>query len=231
MIRRICLAVIIVFISTLPSFTQVIATGAMRDVMWKGELYGKIKLDTITPKKGLYGLGPVEGLSGEILIADGKIYASKVVADSVMKVEENASVSAPFFVHAYVHNWRMIEIPSNINNLKKLEEHLSEISKNQESPFVFRLEGEIQRANIHVVNLPPGSKVSSPDDAHRGQQNFEIKNKRSSAIGFHSRHHKGIFTHHDSNIHLHLITNDRKMMGHVDELMFSPANVEVWLSY
>lgn len=38
--------------------------GAMRNVMWKGELQGTIALDTIENKEHLYGLGPVEFLAG-----------------------------------------------------------------------------------------------------------------------------------------------------------------------
>jgi len=49
-------------------------SGAMRNVMWKGELFGTIDCDTIADKTHLYGLGPVEYLTGEILIIDGVGY-------------------------------------------------------------------------------------------------------------------------------------------------------------
>ena len=39
--------------------------------MWKGELSGTINLDTISNKKGLYGLGPESYLTGELLINNG----------------------------------------------------------------------------------------------------------------------------------------------------------------
>jgi acetolactate decarboxylase len=41
--------------------------GAMKNVMWKGQLFGTIDLDTIFNKQHLYGLGPVEYLTGELL--------------------------------------------------------------------------------------------------------------------------------------------------------------------
>jgi acetolactate decarboxylase len=37
-------------------------------------------------------------------------------------------------------------------------------------------------------------------------------------VGFFSTEHKGIFTHHDSFLHMHLISSDEKEMGHLDEL-------------
>lgn len=63
----------------------------MKNVMWKGQLYGNIHLDTIANKTNLYGLGPVEYLAGEILIIDGNSYKSTVTSDSTMKVEETYS--------------------------------------------------------------------------------------------------------------------------------------------
>ena len=59
---------------------------------------------------------------------------------------------------------------------------------------------------------------SSPQEAHLGQTNYEVKNQEAEIIGFFSTNHEGVFTHHDSNIHLHLITKDLSMMGHLDEI-------------
>ena len=56
----------------------------MRHVMWKGELTGLIRLDTISPSDHLYGIGPMEGLRGEILLFDGIAYVSHVIDESRM---------------------------------------------------------------------------------------------------------------------------------------------------
>lgn len=82
----------------------------MRNVMWKGELAGIIQMDTISDKKGLYGLGPIEFLGGEVMVMDA------------------------------------------------------------------------------------------------------------------------IFTHHDTYLHMHLITKDLKKMGHLDQVSFHPENVRIFLS-
>ena len=81
---------------------EVKIVGEMKNVMWKGQLYGNINLDTIANKTNLYGLGPVEYLSGEILIIDGKSYKSTVTSDSTMKVEETYDIKAPFFGYANI---------------------------------------------------------------------------------------------------------------------------------
>ncbi|WP_108114580.1 acetolactate decarboxylase [Kordia periserrulae] len=200
------------------TYDDVKIVSAMKNVMWKGELQGKIQLDTIATKKGLYGIGPLSYLQGELLINDGKSYVSKVTSDSTMNVEETYNVSAPFFVYANVNNWMTIPLPYEIKTIKDIEALVDEETKTFKRPFAFKLKGTVKSATIHIQNLPKGTKVSSPKEAHQGQTNYELANEDVEIIGFFSTEHKGIFTHHDSNIHLHLITKNKDKMGHLDAM-------------
>lgn len=203
--------------------------GAMKDVMWKGQLYGNINLDTISNKTHLYGLGPVEYLAGEILIIDGKSYKSTVVSDTTMKVEETYDIKAPFFGYTNISKWTEQALPDSIQTIQQLEQYLDKITKSSVRPFLFKLSGTIEQATIHIVNLPKGSKVSSPDDAHKGLVNYQLKNEKSEIIGFFSTEHKTIFTHHDTYLHMHLITADRKKMGHLVEVLFKKGTMKLYL--
>jgi acetolactate decarboxylase len=200
------------------TYSDVNIVGAMKNVMWKGELSGSINLDTISNKKGLYGLGPESYLTGELLINDGQSYVSKVTSDSTMTVEKTFAVSAPFLVYANVTKWSEIELGSEIKTIKDIEKLVDEKTIDLKRPFTFKLIGKVSKAIIHIQNLPKGTKVTSPTEAHQGQTNYELKNEEVTIIGFFSTEHKGVFTHHDSNIHLHLITNNESKMGHLDEL-------------
>lgn len=200
------------------TYPNISIVGAMKNVMWKGELSGSINLDTISNKKGLYGLGPESFLTGELLINNGQSYVSKVKTDSTMIVEKTFDVSAPFLVYTNVNEWHEIKLVSNIKSIKDIEKLVDEKTAEYKRPFAFKLEGEIFRANIHIQNLPKGTKVSSPKEAHQGQTNYELRDEEVTIIGFFSTEHKGVFTHHDSNIHMHLISNDQSKMGHLDEL-------------
>lgn len=200
------------------TYSNLKIVGAMKNVMWKGELESSIDLDTISEKNGLYGLGPVSYLTGELLINDGESYVSKVTSDSTMTVEKRFNVSAPFFVYANVTEWNEIELPSNVKSIKDLEKFIDEKTVDYKRPFSFKLEGKVSKAIIHIQNLPKGTKVFSPDDAHQGQTNYELTNEESEIVGFFSTKHKGVFTHHDSFLHMHLITKDESKMGHLDEL-------------
>ncbi|HEX7414529.1 MAG TPA: heavy metal-binding domain-containing protein [Bacteroidia bacterium] len=99
---------------TNPSKNDVNIVGAMKNVMRKGELYATIDIDTIENKQHLFGLGPIEYLTGEIMLMDGKGYKSVVINDSTMQVTETFAVKAPFFGYATIESWKETEIPDSI---------------------------------------------------------------------------------------------------------------------
>ena len=203
--------------------------GEMRKVMWEGELEGVINLDTIGTKENLYGLGPVEFLIGEVVIIDGTTYVSTVVSDSTMKVEESYEIKAPFFAYDTIKAWKNHTVPDSIRTIKQLEGYLDVLTRQSLRPSIFKISGMVETATIHIVNLPTGAKVSSPSEAHQGQVDYELVNEQMDIIGFFSTEHKAIFTHHDTYVHMHLITKDRKKMGHLDEMLFKAGSLTLYL--
>lgn len=222
----------LLFIEAL-SFAQtqqnpVFIIGEMRNVMQKGELQGRIHLDTISNKNNLFGLGPIEYLRGEIMIWNGTSFISRVESDSSMNVTSTFDIKAPFLGYSRVQTWQQTSFPDSVRTLKQLEHFLHE-NHSQEKPFFFRLEGIIDSATIHVVHLPVGSTVSKPKDAHIGQVDYNLYEKSVLILGFYSEHHKAILTHHDTNLHIHLLTSDQKFMGHVDKLYIKAGSVSFFL--
>lgn len=200
----------------------------MKNVMRKGQLYGTIDLDTISNKQHLYGLGPAEYLTGELLILDGKAYKATVAADSSMTVEETFQSKAPFFGYATINSWSEQQLPDNVQTMQELEEFLQKNVKKSE-PFFFQLKGTIEHARLHVVNLPKGSAVNSPEEAHKGKISYFLGKEDMTILGFFSTEHQSIFTHHDTYLHLHLITSDKQKMGHLDSFSLQKGSVKLYL--
>lgn len=217
------------YISVMAQQTVPMVVGEMRDVMWKGKLKGVIKTDTLSGKAGLYGLGPVEYLKGEILILEGVTYVSGVIDNTAMRVRTNSPVSAPFFAYANIPEWSEVNLPSPVKDLSGLEQFLDEQYSSVDIPFFFKLEGVIDSAEIHIVNLPEGHKVTNPGEAHQGQVNYPVASGHSTLLGFFSRKHKAIFTHHDTFIHIHLITADKASMGHLEKIGFRANNMKLFI--
>ena len=94
---------------------------------------------------------------------------------------------------------------------------------------MFHLAGTVEEATIHIVNLPKGSTVSSPDEAHEGQINVDLSNEQADIVGFFSTEHKAIFTHHDTFLHMHLMTTDKQKMGHLDDVMLKKGTMKLYL--
>lgn len=203
--------------------------GAMKNVMRKGEIAGIINIDTISHKQHLYGMGPIEFLTGEIMLINGKAYTSVVVNDTSMKVTETFAIKAPFFGYANIDSWAETNIPDSMTTLHQLEIFLDRATKDYPRPYFFKLTATVDSASVHLVNLPKGTKVSSPEEAHQGQRNFTIKNKTVELLGFFSTEHKTIFTHHDTFVHIHLITDDRQQMGHLEELNIKKGTAKLYL--
>jgi acetolactate decarboxylase len=197
---------------------QVAVTGAMRRTMWDGQLAGLIALDSIA-KPGTYGIGPLEYLRGEITLVDGHCFVSTAVNDSTMRVEERTDVKAPFFVRARVNSWVDVPLPPEVVDLPALDAFLTTYATDRSAPFAFRIDGLVAEAHLHVMDLPPGAVIHGPDEAHASQKNFTLSDVHAELVGFFSTQHKAVFTHHDTNIHVHLVTADRTAMGHVEQLI------------
>jgi acetolactate decarboxylase len=146
-----------------------------------------------------------------------------------MRVEETADMRAPFFGYGVVPSWRVVALPESVQTITQLERYLDQISVDMTRPFLFKLSGVVERATIHVVNLPKGTKVSSPQEAHQGKQSYVLSREDVEIIGFFSTEHQTIFTHHDTWLHMHLITADRKQMGHLDAIEIGKGTMKLFL--
>lgn len=205
---------------------QVVITGAMRNTMFNGQLAGLIAMDSICGP-GAYGLGPLEYLRGELLVLDGHCYVSTATNDRTMKVVERRDVSAPFFVHQRVERWIPVELPDSVDDLAGIDAFLTAAYGALDMPFAFKLKGIFKEVHVHIVDVLPGTEVHGPDDAHRGNKGYRVSGAEAEAIGFFSTRHKAVFTHHDTNIHVHAITSDRTWMGHVEAISFDARAVRL----
>ncbi len=203
-------------------------SGEMMKVFQKGEIAGAISIDSIDPKMNLYGIGPLADLKGEIMISDGHCYISKVNGDGKIGITESYNVKAPFFVYANVSRWTIMSLPDSVTSMKQLEGYLDVVTKYNTRPFCFKIEAVVN-AEMHVANLPDNAIVKSSKDVFKNQKNIKLKNTPVEIVGFFSTEHGGIFTHHDSFIHAHVMTKDKTKMGHCDKILFKKKTARLYL--
>ena len=193
--------------------------GQMRNVMMKGDLSAHFDLASLRGTKGLYAVGPVEGLKGEITVLDGKPSITSL-RDGKPTVGE-AWPKACFLVYATVEAWQKMPIPKEIDSLEKLEEFVlgaaKKVNLDLTKPFPFLVTGTPKLLKYHVIwktDSLPHTKALHEQAKHI----FEMKDQEVQMIGFYSDSHHGIFTHHDSNVHVHARSTDGKAAGHVEAL-------------
>ena len=215
-------SIVMALVAYLPLLAQngpVRATGAMRNTMFNGQLAGLIDLDGLA-LPGTFGIGPLEFLRGEVLVLDGEVYTAAVNNSGSMLVTRDQAKMAPFFVHQTVKQWTDVQLPDSVVDLAGLDRFLTARYAGLNEPFAFRLSGPFERVEVHIVNVPLGTVINGPDDAHRNNKHFQITGTQAEALGFFSTAHKAVFTHHDTNIHVHAITAERDWMGHAEALSF-----------
>lgn len=200
----------------LKSSSAINVSGALRDIMHKGDLSAKIDLRSLSNLKNLYALGAVENLDGEILILNSKPHYSQVSSDSLI-TNHDFEAKASLLVSAEISDWQEREV-TGVNKVD-LENQLKNYSdKSNLESFPFLLKGIIKTLNWHIISWNPNDSIHTPEKHRNSGLHGILLNEPIKIVGFYSENHQGVFTHHSTNIHMHFITQDERMTGHVDNL-------------
>ena len=195
--------------------------GALKNMMHKGDISAKADLSEYENIKNFYALGAFENLKGEIQIFDSQPYNS-FVEEELIKIDSSYSKKATLFVYSIVEDWAEFQIPTNINTKNELEKYIENIaSENRidtDEAFPFLIEGKPEELNWHVINWKEGDTEHSHEKHIESGLNGTINNQEVEMLGFYSDSHHAIFTHHTTNMHIHMKLKNGKIAGHVDDL-------------
>ncbi len=197
--------------------------GALKNFMRKGDISAKFDLTDLKNKKGLYALGALENLGGEIQIFDSAPYNTFSSRKGQLSFDHSFQRKASLLVYTEVSAWDELEIPASISTRKQLEKFVENSAlKNgidTEKPFPFLIAGKAASISWHVVNWDKN------DDHHTHRKHIEsgpngtLESVNALILGFYSSKHKAIFTHHSTNMHMHFKTVDNKVAGHIDQII------------
>lgn len=195
--------------------------GALKNIMHKGDLSTKVKLSEYEDIENLYALGAIENLKGEIQIFNSKP-TNSYVENGLIKFDSSYSKKATLLVKSVVKEWSSFQIPNKINTKKELENYLEKIASENNidinQPFPFLIEGIAKELSWHVINWKDGDLEHSHEKHIASGLNETTENIEVKLLGFYSNSHHAIFTHHTTNMHIHMKSANGKIAGHVDEL-------------
>ncbi|MDZ4809950.1 MAG: acetolactate decarboxylase [Bacteroidota bacterium] len=202
---------------------EVKVAGEMKKIMREGNLSAHIALDTLLTKPNIYGLGPAEGIKGELMIVDSKAYWCKVENEKI-STTFSGNVKAAMLVYAQVPAWKLISVNNEIKDYaaleKAVEQYASQNGQNLDEPFPFLITGIASNTTYHIIDWKEGVKHTF-DNHKQFAKNGELRNQQIMLLGFYSNKHHSIFTHHTTNMHVHVMDANKSVVGHLEE--FSSA--------
>ncbi len=204
------------------AWCQVECVGALKNIMHKADISPQIDLKDLSKMKNLYALGAVGNLKGEILILDGFPYVTSVKNNKVL-MDHSFDKSATLLVYSQIEQWKEIPIPPTVRSYKELELFVESAANKHDvdtlMPFPFLVKGIVEELDWHVIDWKQDDPVHTHEKHKKAGAYGIIKNENVLILGFYSKKHKGIFTHHSTDMHLHFKTEDNKRAGHVDDLI------------
>ena len=213
------------------TFPVVKYAGALKNVTELQDTATAIFLDTIKPHRRLYGLGPLAGMSGEILIIDGRPYVSKINRSNSNRVRMTFDARSPYFVYTHVRGWQEADLPEDsILNNQNLGRHLEFLAKKQginvDKPFPFLLKGHFKKLSYHISYLP---KKNSKSKKPLPEETQTVEDADVIIVGFFSKKHEGIFTQTGSHVVMSFMTTTASKVGQIDELVLHGKKVQLML--
>jgi len=217
------------FSAIVVSVPEVKVSGAMKNVMMNGDLSAHADIDTMN-KVHLYALGPVAGLKGEIMVFDGKVFSTSRDGNKLLNLQDKVSKAA-LLVYSNVEKWKAISINTTINSYAELEKMVQTTAKingyDMEIPFAFKIEAVPEKISYHVIDWKEGT-VHTMENHKQFAYTGEFSHTGIKMLGFYSTHHQSIFTHHTTFMHVHLLDEKTKTVGHLDELQIK-GSVTIYL--
>lgn len=205
--------------------------GNRQAILEENNLSGKVALDTLLGEKHTYGIGPVEGLKGEITIYDDMVSVSTIENERPM-VGNAKDTKAIFLIKAHQEDWEEITIDSTLSGLDAIEtlveEALIKKGLNTEIAYPFRIEAKIPSMKYHII-FKTDTLPHDMEQHKRAKRKFALENVPVKIIGFWvNRQRMGKLTHDGKRTHLHFIASDNSTSGHIEDVVI-PKSAKLFL--
>lgn len=203
--------------------SQVQIVGALRYIHKDGDARPRLRIDSVA-RKGVYGLGPVAQLKGEIVLLDGHVYTTRVGAES-LETTTTDSTLATLFVWQHVPAWKqalLVTKSVSLDSIGTLVQSQLPLGKARTQPTIFRIDGVVESMSWHVVDWPDGLPIKSGNHlqyAYRDTTRSELVR----CIGVWHPTGAGLVTHQNTDIHLHAVLGPDTVAVHVDDVRFAPG--------
>jgi acetolactate decarboxylase len=213
--------------------------GAQKTIFATGKAASVVSLEDLAGLKGLYAMGPVDGLDGEITIFDSKAYITQVRGKDVV-MDNSLKHGAFFLVWAEQTKWQDVPVPAGVKGYVDVQKFVKAQAQaagiDVTKPFPFLLAGTPVEIKWHInVDRTEGKPITK-ELFLKSKEPFVVQNERVDILGFYSEHHAGVFLTQfapaikegsgmENAIHIHLVSRTSKAAGHIDDITLGEGMV------
>ena len=194
---------------------------ALLQSLTQGYYDGIIKTSELK-KHGDIGIGTFEGVNGEMIVLDGKVY--QALGDGSVK-EASDEETIPFSNVTFFDKDGSEEL-SGVNDINALKGKLNDIvDKNGKNMFYFvKIKGTFNQMNVRS-ELKQEKPYRTLDEALKtDQREFTYDNINGTVVALYCPDYMGGLN--TPGWHFHFISDDKTKGGHILELKFDKATVE-----
>jgi len=187
--------------------------------LMKGDYVGKVALDEIR-RHGDFGIGTFDRLDGEAVELDGRFYriASNGAVDS-----PSGGTRSPFAMTTFFDT--LTRFPAaQVSGYRSLQEAIDGHLPTRNIPYAIRIDGKF--GYVKTRSVPAQNKPYPPlTEVTQHQNVFELRNIEGTLVGFRIPDYmQGV---NMPGYHMHFLSADRTMGGHVLECTVDSADVKI----
>jgi acetolactate decarboxylase len=213
--------------------------GIQKEIFKTGKAASVISLESLANRPGLYAVGPIDGLDGEITIFDSKPYITKVRGKDYV-VDNTLKHGAFFLVWTEQSKWTDVPVPNTVKGYVDLQKFVKAqaqtVGIDTNKPFPFLLAGTPIEIKWHInVDRTEGKPITK-ELFVKSKEPFVTRNEPVDIIGFYSEHHAGVFlpsynpaikegSGMQNVIHIHLVSRTSRAAGHIDNITLGDGMV------
>ncbi len=197
--------------------------GTLQQALRDGQVEGRVRVGDVA-REGIFAVGALEGLRGEVTIADGEIWISEGSAERAVTTRGRGSeAQATVLFAADVAEWRDVPVevdvdPSEFDAFLVEQARLAGIDPAR--PFPFVVEGGLEHLSLHVVagECPIRARMLGRN-AEFPPYELHVDATVGRLVGIYAPDSGGIVCHAGATSHVHAILEDAGgLTGHVESV-------------
>lgn len=199
--------------------------GSFRRLSHTGDTSGQVKLADLPQRPGHWGMGALAGLSGEVLLVDGRLLVTRGDDPQGRAGATRPEDQAALFAYGHVAEWRTLTLDENMDRTRFeafVVAQAKALGLDTAQPFPFLVEGRYPVLVWHVVTgtaatPAPGQHGGGHANKHSPMQVFDQPQAPGRLVGIYSGEAlEGVVSHPGERFHLHFVDPSLGHSGHVD---------------